>query len=112
MALTNTGGSRAENITIQTKVDGVVTNTTTYWITQDTAELQFRYQGNVVSQTDLRTLPEGDFQNPVAGTYADLLDQFRTAVEALYTGLDITSVQSNNPYVENDPSCPVSLGTA
>jgi len=110
MALTNTGGSRNQSITIQTLVNGVVTSTVTYWITQDTSELQFRYLGNVVTETDLQTLPEGDHEAPVAGTYADLLAEFKAAVEALYTGLDIDTEQSNEPYSASNVSCPITVG--
>lgn len=110
MALTNTGGSRNQSLTIQTLVNGSVTDTTKYWITQDTAELQFRYLGNVVTEEYFQTLPEGDFTTPTSGTYAHLLAQFISEVEALYTGLDIETEQSNEPYEEVTPFCPLSAG--
>ena len=104
MSYINTGQARAENITIETLVDGVVTATETYWITQDLPSgFAFRYGGAPVSVTDLQRFPDGAIGS--AGTYLDMLDQFQTAVEALFTGLDIGAVQSNDPYINSYPPC-------
>lgn len=110
MALTNTGGSRNQNMTVTTTVNGSQTSNIVYWITQDTTELSFRYLGNIVTATDLATLPEGDHQAPVSGTYADLLVQFRAAVEALYTDLDTEAEESNTAWKDSDATCPISTG--
>lgn len=110
MALTNTGGSRNQSLTVQTLVDSVVTSNITYWITQDTSELSFRYLGVPVSEVDLQTLPEGDHGTPVSGTYAHLLVQFRTDVEALYSGLDTGAEESNTAWDESNTSCPITTG--
>jgi len=107
MALVNTGGSRNQSITIETKTNGVVTSTIKYWITQDTSELSFRYGGSPVTEEELQTMAEGAVGS--AGTYLDMLDDFKTAVEALYTGLDIDAEQTNSPEDATNPSCPVTL---
>lgn len=107
MALTNTGGSRNQSITIETLSGGVVTDTTKYWITQDTTELSFRYGGSPVTESELQQMAEGAVGS--AGTYLDMLDEFKTAVEALYTALDIDAEQTNSPSDATNPSCPVTM---
>lgn len=106
MALTNTGGSRNQSVTIRTYVEGSLVASNKYWITQG----DYLYLGNPVTPEELANLPEGDFSNPVSGTYAHLLEDFKTWVEAQYTDLIIGDVQTNNPYDAENAYCPVTIG--
>ena len=108
MALVNTGGSRNQTITIETKTDGVVTSSIKYWITDDLPSgFAFRYGGSAVTEEELQTMVEGAVGQ--ADSYLDMLDEFKTAVEALYTGLDIDAEQTNSPSDATNASCPVTL---
>lgn len=65
----------------------------------------YTYNGSAVSEEYLATLPDGAIGS--VPSYFDLLDDFKTWVEAAETGLDIDLTQSNQAYGEDAESCPI-----
>lgn len=108
MAYSNNGDYRYEDTTITKTIDGSVVSgyPTTYRITAASDNgATYTYLSNPVTETQLAQMLTGDVST--SGTYLHMLADFEAWVEAYESGLDITAVQTNDPYGTNATWCVV-----